>query len=218
VNFKFSQRGIAAMLAAILCASLAAGCDSAPQPAAPATAANPAEPAVPDTVVATAKAAYGTDAEVLAYGDFWSAGGQQALVVRRLAATAVPGGAPAPAAASPQSPETTADVIHVSILVRDGSNWKEAFSADEHLKNRRGYLAGSPAAPVPAWRLGYEKTEEKGFLLSFTPLNLSPGSKQSTVRVAWNPKLQEYDSLDASGTQFQAIRSTPGGESVKMKP
>jgi len=178
---------------------------------------------VPADVQGAAHAAYGADAEVLAYADFSAAGGQQALVVRRLAAGSLPGGAAtaagqgASATASAHSAETAADVIHVSILARDGQNWKEAFRADEHLKNRRGYLSGAPAAPVPAWHLVYEKTADKGFRLEMTPMNLSAGTKLVTVRVAWNQKQQEYDSLDASGA-FLEPRSTPGGASVRMKP
>jgi hypothetical protein len=231
VRMSRSQWRIAAMLAAILAGGAAAGCDSAPQkraPAAPAAAsANSATPAVPEDVQAAARAAYGADGEVLGYGDFPAAGGQQALVIYRLAAGALPGAAAAgttspggggASAAPAQSGETAADVIHVSLLVRDGPNWKEAFRADEHLKNRRGYLGGTPAYPVPAWHLVSEKTANDGFKMVFTPLSIAPGSKPVTVRVAWNGKRQEYDSLDATGTQFFEPRSTPGGASVKMKP
>jgi len=209
--------------AAVLCAALAfAACDSTPQtastPAAGAPASGAPADATPEDVKAAARGAYGNDAEVLGYGTFFNAGGSQALVVTRLAPAALPAGTatPAPASAS-QNAETAADVTHVSIIVREGDNWKEAFRADEHLKNRRGYLAGSPAAPVPAWHMVYQKTADDGFILAFTPLNPLPGSKQDPVRVAWNAKQREYDSQDASGHPLEP-KNTPGGASVKMKP
>ena len=216
----------ATLLAAGLAFFVTAACDSTP-PKPAAEAAKPAEPAVPPEVLAAARGAYGPDAEVLGYGTFFNAGGSQALVIRRLTAAVQPPGAARDtraAAAPPSSPnhgdETAADVIHVSILTRgaDGTNWQEAFRADEHLKNKRGYMTGAPAAPVPAWHMVYEQTPDDGFRLEFTPLDLASGSKQATVRVAWNPKRQEYDSMDASGTKFLEPRTTPGGNAVRMKP
>ena len=200
-------------------AFLAAACDSTPPPPVVASPA-PEKPAsaFPGDVDAAARGAYGADGVVLGYGIFFNTGGSQALVGTRLApaaAAASPG--PGPAAASPQNGETSADVTHVSILVKEEGKWKEAFRADEHLKNRRGYLAGSPAAPTPAWHMVYEQTTDDGFRLTFSPLNPLPGSKQTVVHVAWDPKRREYDSQDASG-KFLEPRSTPGGESVKIKP
>ena len=169
-------------------------------------------PALPDDVQSAAMAPFGAAGEALAFGDFSAAGGRQVLVVHRLSSTPQPG---AGTAASPQKPETSVDVIRVSILSREGNNWKEAFRADGHLKNRRGYLDASPE-PVSTWRMSYEKTADSGFRLEFTALNLPPGSKQVFVRVAWNPKRQEYDSLDASGTQFLQPLSSPGGKVMKV--
>jgi hypothetical protein len=165
-------------------------------------------------VQSAARAPFGTEGEALAYSDFAAAGGRQVLVVHRLAATPPAGSGSVPAAA--QKPETAVDVIRVSILAREGESWKEAFHADQHLKNRRGYLDRS-ANPVSAWRMGYEKTSDSGFRLEFTALNLPPGSKPVSVRVAWNPKLKEYDSLDATGTRFLEPLSTPGGGIVKVE-
>jgi len=158
-------------------------------------------------------APFGPAGEALDYGDFAAAGGRQVLVVHRLAPTPLPGSA---APASPQKPETSVDVIRVSLLSRDGNNWQEAFRADGHLKNRRGYLDGS-AVTVSSWRMAYEKTTDSGFRMDFTALNLPPGSKPVQVRVAWNPKQKEYDSLDASGTQFLRPLATPGGVPIKVE-
>jgi hypothetical protein len=164
-------------------------------------------------VQSAARAPFGTEGEALAYGDFAAAGGRQVLVVHRLAG-AGPAGSAASTAAPAQKPETTVDVIRVSILMRDGGNWMEAFHADQHLTNRRGYLDRA-GTPVSAWRMGYEKTPDSGFRLEFTALNLPPGSKPVTVRVAWNPKSKEYDSLDAAGTRFLEPLPTPGGRAVR---
>ncbi len=163
--------------------------------------------AFPDDVKSAAMAPFGAEGEALAYGDFADAGGRQVLVVHRLTSAPQPAGT----AASPaQKPETTVDVIRVSVLAREGDTWKEAFRADGHLKNRRGYLDGS-SVTVPSWRMSYEKTAAGGFRLEFTALNLPPGTKPVDVRVAWNSKLKEYDSLDPTGTLFLRPQSAPGG-------
>ena len=197
-------------VAAIVAAALAAACSSTPNSP---SAAQPSQaaPAMPDEVVSVAQSVFGPEGEPLAYGDFSAAGGRQVLAANRLAGSAP--GANAPAGAS-QNSETIADVTRVSILVHEGTSWKEAFHADEHLKNRRGYL-DRIRFPVSGWRMSYQKTPDSGFRLEFTPLNPPPGSKLETVRVAWNPKRKEYDSLDASGTRFLEPLATPGGASVR---
>ncbi len=208
-----SKQGTELVLAAaaLLAAALAAGCSASTDTARPAPQPQAAS-AIPDDVEAAAKAAFGAEGEALAYGDFDAAGGRHVLVVNRLAGTAPPG--PASPGAS-QNPETALDVIRVSILVRDGKAWKEAFHADEHLKNRRGYLDRIRVS-VSGWRMHYEKTTDSGFRLEFTPLGLPPGTKPEAIRVAWNAQRQEYDSLDASGTRFLEPLSAPGGAALKV--
>jgi len=174
----------------------------------PATAA-----ALPDDVQSAAMAPFGSAGEALDFGDFAAAGGRQVLVVHRLASTRQPAGS---APAAPQKTETSVDVIRVSILSREGNNWKEAFRADGHLKNRRGYLDDSPVT-VSMWRMGYDKTADSGFRLEFTALDLAPGSKPVSVRVGWNPKLKEYDALDPTGTRFLQPQSAPGGPMKVVK-
>jgi hypothetical protein len=210
----------------LLAALLTAACGSSTDSGRAALAQQQAATAAQENAQAAARAALGTDGEALAYGDFAAAGGQQVLAVQRLSGGTQPGsgaaGTPAQASgsssasSSSQTPETFVDVIRVSILMRDGKNWKEAFRADEHLKNRRGYMAGAPVARVSAWRMGHEKTAGSGFRLEFTPQNLPPGTNPVTVRVAWNPTRQEYDSLDASGTKFLDPQTTPGNVPVKV--
>ena len=162
---------------------------------------------VPDDAQAAATAAFGPDGVALAWGDFPDAGGRQVLAVTRLTAPPPPASG---ASETPQTPETTVDVIHVSILVREANTWKEALHADEHLKNRRGYL-DPMRIPASGWRMHFEKTPDIGFRLEFTPLGLPAGTKPETTRVAWNPKREEYDSLDSFGTRFLEPASAPGG-------
>jgi len=167
---------------------------------------------MPADVQSAAMAPFGAEGKAVAFGDFSAAGGRQVLVVHRLSAAHPPGSADSGA---PQKPETTMEVIRVSVLSRDGNNWKEAFRADGHLKNRRGYLDPSPVS-ISSWRMGFEKTADSGFQLEFTGLGLPPGSKPVNVRVAWNPKRQEYDALDATGTRFLEPLATPGGAVMKV--
>jgi len=219
-----SRRRADVCTALLLAAAMAAACEPVADSGRAASPKTQAAPVVPESAQGAARGALGTDGEALAYGDFWDAGGQQVVAVQRLAGTAQP--AAAAGAASPpgngavsgssQCSETFVDVIRVSILVLDGQKWKEAFRADEHLKNRRGYMAGAPTAPVSAWRMGCEKTSDSGFRLQFTPLSPSPGTKPVTVRVAWNPNRKEYDSLDATGKRFLEPQATPGNVPVRV--
>jgi len=210
-----SRRRADICLAVLLAATLAAACEPATNSGRTASPPPQAAPAVPEEAQGAARGALGTDGEAVAYGDFAAAGGQQVVAIQRLA-----GAAPSPGngavSGSSQSSETIVDVIRVSILVHEGQKWKEAFRADEHLKNRRGYLAGAPVEPVSGWRMRCEKTPDSGFRLEFTPLNPAPGTKLVTVRVAWNQQRKEYDSLDATGTRFLEPQATPGNAHVKI--
>jgi len=187
----------------------AAPAASAGTPAAP-PAAQPAAVDASAEAQAAARATLGPDGEVLAYGDFPKAGGRQYLAAQRMPTTAAtPAGGEG---------ETAAEVIRVSILVPGNGSWKEAFRADEHLKNRRGYLEGAPAEPVSAWHLVYSKTPESGFRLEFTPVGLPSGKKPATVSVAWNAGRGEYDAVKASGKGFRETSATPGNVPVPVKP
>ena len=219
------QADTTAAAAVLLAAMLGAACAPAKDSGRSTSSQQQPAPAVPEDVQGAARGALGTDGEAIAYGDFPAAGGLQAVAVQRLAGATQPasGASAAPASGDgavsglSKSSETVVNVIRVSILVRDGHQWNEAFRADEHLKNRRGYLAGAPIGRVSAWRMGCEKTADSGFRLEFTPLNLPPGTKPVTVRVAWNPKRREYDSLDATGKRFLEPRATPGNAPVKVE-
>jgi len=196
---------------------------AAQEPAKP--AAKPAEPVASEDLVSVARGALGPDGEVLASGDFAAGGGRQILAVQRLpsgmasaAGSAAPAGVVTALGSSAQEQETAVEVIRVSILVDDKGTWKEAFRADEHLKNRRGYLPGTPVAPVTAWHLVYSKTAAEGFRLEFTPKDLPPGRKPPVVYAAWNAKRREYDAVKAWGKGFLEPEPTLGNAPVRINP
>lgn len=200
-----------------------------PVAAAPGAAGGESKPAAPVApaaeALAAARAVLGPDGEVLAYAEFPSAGGRQIVAVQRLpgspgAGSAGGSGGAGAAGALPetgQEGETTAEVIRVSILVPAGSSWTEAFRAERHLKNKSGYLPGTPAEQVPAWHLACSKTPDDGFRLALTPMGLPSGKKPATVYAAWNAKRGEYDAVKAWGKGFLATTATPGGIPVPYK-
>jgi hypothetical protein len=150
----------------------------------------PAAPAIPADVQKAAELALGSETEVLAFGDLSKTGPQQVLAINRF--KAVPPGV---------APGTL--VTRAVIIENDGSSWKQIFLCDEHLKNTKGFLGGSPLAPVNGWRLQFEQ-HEKGLEMYFTPLS-SPkgeGGHVLPVGIRWNPKVNRYQSLDRTFQNF----------------
>ena len=163
----------------------------APAPAkSEAVAPTPPAPAIPDDVQKAAELALGSETEVLAFGDLSKSGPQQVLALNRLKAT-------------PQGVAPGTIVTRAVIIENDGSSWKQIFLCDEHLKNTKGFLGGSPLAPVNGWRLQFEQ-HEKGLEMYFTPLS-SPkgeGGHVLPVGIRWNPKVNRYQSLDRTFQNF----------------
>jgi hypothetical protein len=93
-------------------------------------------------------------------------------------------------------------VSRAIILENDGGKWKEVFRCDEHLQNPKGYLGGTPLAPVAAWRLQYEQHEDKGLQMYFTPLAKPAGGYIETIGIRWNPQQKLYESLDRTYEHF----------------
>jgi hypothetical protein len=151
--------------------------------------ASAAKPVVPQDIQTAAETAVGSETEVLAFGDLSKNGKQQIFAVNRLKST--------PKGAMPGTLVSRAVVIE-----DDGGKWKEVFRCDEHLQNPKGYLGGTPLAPVPAWRLQYEQHDDKGLQMYFTPLAKPPGGYIETVGIRWNPELKLYESLDRSYEHF----------------
>ncbi len=188
-----------ALIAAAAFALTILSCGSSSAPPAPAksgpaqsdaVAPTPAAPAIPADVQKAAELALGSEAEVLVFGDLSKTGPQQVLAVNRLKA-APPGVAPGTL------------VTRVVIIENDGNSWKQIFLCDEHLKNAKGFLGGSPLAPVNGWRLQYEQ-HDKGLEMYFTPI-ASPkgeGGHVLPVGIRWNPKAKRYQSLDRTFENF----------------
>ena len=187
------MRAIALVAASAAALTILSCGSSSPAPApakSEAVAPTPPAPAVPDNVQKAAELALGSETEVLVFGDLSRTGPQQALAINRLKA-APPGVAPGTL------------VTRAVIIENDGSAWKQIFLCDEHLKNTKGFLGGSPLAPVNGWRLQYEQ-HEKGLEMYFTPI-ASPkgeGGHVLPVGIRWNPKVKRYQSLDRTFENF----------------
>jgi hypothetical protein len=185
--------GLAAVTLAAL-TMLSCGSSAPRSPAAkeePVAPTAPAKPASPPDIQKAAELALGSETEVLAYGDLSKSGPQQILAINRLKA--------APPGVSAEGILLTRAVI----LQNEGTSWKQIFLCDEHLKNTKGFLGGTPLAPVNGWRLQYEQ-HDKGLEMYFTPL-MSPkgeGGHVLPVGIRWNPKVKRYQSLDRTFENF----------------
>jgi hypothetical protein len=180
---------VAFAVAGFLCASCG---DSSPSPAnskSDATSSAETQPAPPADYQSAAENVLGDEAEILAFGDLAKTGNPQVLAVNKLTGT--------PPASVPGTLITRLAVIEMS-----NGKWKELLRCDEHLKNTRGYLGGTPLAAVPAWRLQYNQDAEKGLVMYFTPLTQPAGGYIQTIGVEWNRKTGRYQSLDRSFEQF----------------
>ena len=165
-----------------------AGCDSAPS-SQPAADTKPAAPAVPDDVQSAADGLLGKETTVLLFGDLAKDGKQQFL-----AANVVP--------------KSTKNNLPGTIVTRAvvGENvngqWTEILRCDEHLKNAKGYLPGTPLGGVTGWRLAYEQDPEKGLDLYFTPLKGAVDTHTLPIGIRWNTETKRYQSLDRSYEHF----------------
>jgi hypothetical protein len=182
-----SLRKLAAMLLAAMAG--ATGCGSNPTQPAADTAAKPVEPAVPDDVQAAASAFLGKETTVLVYGDLAKTGTRQLL-----AANVVP-----------KTPKNTlpGTIVTRAVLAEEsGGSWHELVRCDEHLKNEKGYLAGSPIEPVAGWRVQFEKNDIEGFHLYLTPVKGMDDPHVLPLAVRWNPAAKRYQTLDRNYEHF----------------
>jgi hypothetical protein len=177
-------------------AALGAGCGDAPKPAEtksePAAApAEPAKPAVPDDIQAGAQALLGTETTVLLFGDLAKNGKQQFL-----AANVVP-----KTSKNNNIPGTI--VTRAVIAQNDDGQWKEIFRCDEHLKNAKGFLGGTPMSDVSGWRIATDQDAAKGLALYLTPLKgVDDPAHSLPIGVRWNPQTKRYQSLDRTYEHF----------------
>ncbi len=170
-------------------------CSTAPESERPAKPAEPEKPVPPPEIQAAAEEVLGSEAEVLVWGDLARTGKRQALAINRVKKP--------PEGAVPGTLITRAAVLEFA-----GGNWREIFRCDQHLRNEKGYLGGTPVAPVSGWRLQYEQSDEKGLAMYFTPLNAPPGGYLQTIGVRWNPKAGRYQALDRNFENFQGENPT----------
>ena len=167
---------------------LAVGCDSS-QSSSSQTAAKAAELAVPDDVQSAADALLGKETTVLVFGDLAKNGNRQLL-----AANVVP-----------KTPKNTlpGTIVTRAVLAEEsGGNWHELVRCDEHLKNDKGYLGGSPIDAVAGWRVQFEQNAIEGFHLYLTPVKGNDDPHVLPLAVRWNPAVKRYQTLDRNYEHF----------------
>ena len=194
VRLRHSYRNLAL---AALAACFFAACGSAPpeKPAAEAKPVAPPAPAVPEDVQSAADSLLGKETTVLLFGDLAKNGKQQFL-----AANVVP------KSTKNQLPGTIVTRAVVGENV-DGK-WTEILRCDEHLKNQKGFLPGTPIGGVTGWRLAYEQDPEKGLALYFTPLKGAVDTHTLPIGIRWNTQAKRYQSLDRSYEHFLGESAT----------
>jgi hypothetical protein len=181
-----------------------AGCQQAQQQAAVEDPAATEAARAADEARGVAEASLGKQAEILAQGDLALNGREQLLVANRFSA-----GAQASKGDATTSPIF---VTRAAVLEKNDGKWSQILLCDEHLKNPRGYLGGSPRTRVTGWRLQYNQVAKEGLEMSFTPAELtdaadataghSSGQNRSTFDVRWNKNAKRYQSFDASHERY----------------
>lgn len=169
---------------------MGAGCGSSQAPVSTAqTAAKPAEPAVPEDIQSAADAFLGKETTVLVFGDLAKTGTRQML-----AANVVP--------KTPKNNLPGTIVTRAVLAEESGGSWHELLRCDEHLKNQKGYLGGSPLEPVAGWRVQFEKSDIEGFHLYLTPVKGTDDPHVLPLAVRWNEKVKRYQTLDRNYEHF----------------
>jgi hypothetical protein len=188
VAFRFRLTGCRNVALGILTACFLAGCGNT-TPEKPAVEVKPAAPAVPDDIQSAADSLLGRETTVLLFGDLAKSGKQQLL-----AANVVP------KSTKNNLPGTI--VTRTVLAENDNGHWTEILRCDEHLKNQKGFLPGTPIGGVTGWRLAFEQDPEKGLALYFTPLKGAVDTHTLPIGVRWNPDTKRYQSLDRSYEHF----------------
>lgn len=175
------------LVVAALLGTAGCGCSST-QPSAE-TAAKPPEPAVPTDIQSAADAFLGKETTVLIFGDLAKTGSRQLL-----AANVVP--------KTPKNNLPGTIVTRAVLAEETDGNWHELVRCDEHLKNEKGYLGGSPIDPVAGWRVQFEKNDVEGFHLYLTPIRGNDDSHVLPLAVRWNSAVKRYQTLDRNYEHF----------------
>ncbi|HVB33496.1 MAG TPA: hypothetical protein VNJ52_03845 [Patescibacteria group bacterium] len=144
-----------------------------------------------------ARSVLGDESQVMLSGDLAHNQHIQLLVVNRL---------------SPMPGKADGGVLvsRAAILEKESENWREIFLADDHLKNEKGFLEGTPLDSVGVWRLQYVRKKD-GLTMFFTPLRQAAGADPATVEIRWNPRMRRYQAFDRQAGHFLAEALTPEG-------
>jgi hypothetical protein len=167
-----------------------AGCGlSQPQSSTAQTGAKATEPAIPDDIQSAADAFLGKETTVLTFGDLAKTGKRQLL-----AANVVP--------KTPKNSLPGTIVTRAVLAEESNGGWHELVRCDEHLKNEKGYLGGSPLEPVAGWRVQFEQNAVEGFHLYLTPVKGTDDAHVLPLAVRWNPAVKRYQTLDRNYEHF----------------
>jgi hypothetical protein len=188
VVFRLRCTGYRNVALGILAACFLAGCGDATSEK-PAAEVKPAAPAVPEDIQSAADSLLGRETTVLLFGDLAKNGKQEFLAANVI----------------PKTPKNNlpGNIVTRAVLAenQDGK-WMEILRCDEHLKNQKGFLPGTPIGGVTGWRLAFEQDPEKGLALYFTPLKGAVDTHTLPIGVRWNPDNKRYQSLDRSYEHF----------------
>jgi hypothetical protein len=189
----------------VLAALLLAGCKPGARTALTEAAPPPAAPETNSESQRVAEAVLGKQAEVVAHGDLARNGLEQVVVVNRTDRSK-----PVRVISGISSDNSTDMLITRAVIVqKNNDKWAEVLRCDEHVKNPRGYLGGSPTAPASGWRLKISKDSQTGLELRFTPSDAGRGLPSEdetgarTMVVRWNTNTKRYQSLDQSHREYQ---------------
>ncbi len=152
---------------------------------------------MPDDVQSAADAFLGKEATVLVFGDLAKNGNRQLL-----AANVVP--------KTPKNALPGTIVTRAVLAEESGGSWHELVRCDEHLKNDKGYLGGSPIDPVAGWRVQFEQNAIEGFHLYLTPVKGNDDPHVLPLAVRWNPAVKRYQTLDRNYEHFLTEATSVG--------
>lgn len=143
-----------------------------------------------------AQSVLGSEAEVLAQGNLSGNGVEQVLVVD--------GGGKAGDALD-AGKRSAILITRAVVLEKSGRRWIEALRCDEHLENPKGFLEGTPIAPVTGWWFEYRRDVRGGLELLFTPAGVEKDEKgplSPSIVVRWNRRAKRFQALDRSHKRF----------------
>ena len=172
----------------VLAVCFLAGCSDAPAEK-PVAEAKPAAPAVPEDIQSAADSLLGKETTVVLFGELAKNSKQEFLAANIV-----------PKSSKNNLPGTI--VTRAVLAENDNGQWMEILRCDEHLKNAKGFLPGTPIGGVTGWRLAFEQDPEKGLALYFTPLKGAVDTHTLPIGVRWNPSTKRYQSLDRSYEHF----------------